>query len=227
MPAASTTRQPDNPLAWFDGAEGRALLADAFGLLRPLLQRLPGQRACHILPTEHGTTALPLITMPQETRLWCDPQGWHGDFGTLPDGPPRSLHGMDLVVAAHVIGSFPGVGTRLQVIHRLLAPGGSAFIIEFNPWSPWRRHWRKAGLDAISLRRLVALSRQAGFNPGASYAVRPRTSDDSTGLLLRHNWRLPSWLPLRAYAIRLRKSEPGMTLVGASSPAFPLGAPNA
>ncbi len=226
MPAASTSSQPENPLAWFDSAEGSAVLVDEMGLLMPLLVRCPGQRVCHVLPTARAAANAQPTLMPIETRLWCDGAGWHGDFGTLPDGPPRALHGQDLVIAAHVIATLPEPQARLEAIYRMLATGGTAYFVEFYPWSLYRRRWRGRGLGALSLRRLLALVRAAGFEVSATYALRPRSSLDSTGMLLRHNWRLPSWFPLRAYAIRACKREPGMTLVGAQR-AFPLEAPNA
>lgn len=226
MPAASTSRQPGNTLAWFDGAEGSTILQDEIGLLQPLLGRCPGERACHILPTERAARHAPPLRRVEQQRIWCDEAGWHGDFGHHAELPPRALHGMDLVIAAHVVGTFPGARERLRVLHRMLALGGTAFFIEFYPWSLYRRRWRGSGLDALSLRRLAALLRETGFQVGPSYALRPRSSLDSTGLLLRHNWRLPSWLPLRAYAIRVRRSEPGITLVGSPAPVFPLEVAN-
>ena len=226
MPAASTSRQPENPLAWFDGAEGKAVLTDEIGLLMPLLVRCPGHRVCHVLPTERAAANAQPTLMSVETRMWCDQAGWHGEFGTQVEGPPHALQGMDLIIAAHVLATFPGGRERAQVIHHLLAAGGTAFFIEFYPWSLYRCRWKGAGLETMPLRRMRSLLHAVGFETVSTYALRPRSSLDSTGMLLRHNWRLPSWLPLRAYVVRVRKRETGANLIGTPAPILPVGVPN-
>lgn len=226
MPAASSSRQPEPSLAWFDSAEGSAVLRDEMGLLMPLLVRCIGSRVCHILPTARAAATAQPTLMTKETRLWCDQHGWHDESRALPDGPPRSLQGMDLVIAAHVIATLPDPAARVETIYHLLAPGRTAFFVEFYPCSLYRRHWRNQGFGSLSLRRMVALLQRADFAIDATYAMRPRSSEDSSGLLLRHNWRLPSWLPLRAYVIRAHRLEPGMTVAGAPAEFF-VQAPNA
>lgn len=227
MPAASPPRQLEHPLAWFDTTPGRAVLADEHGLLMPLLVRCPGSRACLVLPTARAAEHAPPLLMPNEARWWCDRDGWHAGDGPVQEAPALTAHSIDLVVAAHVVATLPGPQARLAAIHRMMAPGGTAFFVEFNPWSPYRCHWRGHGMGAMPLRRLCALAGGCGFEIEASYALRPRTSDDSSGMLLRHNWRLPTWLPFRVYAVRARKREPAMTLVGKPVPSTLLGAPNA
>lgn len=226
MPAASTSRQPEPSLAWFDSAEGSAVLLDEIGLLMPLLVRCPGSRVCHILPTARSAAQAQPTLMPMETRLWCNQDGWHNDSEFLVNGPPRSLQGMDLVIAAHVIGTLPDPAARLNTIHQLLALGRTAFFVEFYPFSLYRRHWRNRDTEALSLRRMVSLLKDTGFAIDATYAMRPRSSEDSSGMLLRHNWRLPSWLPLRAYVIRAHRLDPG-TIVAGSPARFFMEAPNA
>ena len=227
MPAASPPRQPEHPLAWFDTAPGRAVLADEHGLLMPLLVRCPGSQVCHVLPTAHAAAQVPPMLMPHETRLWCSVDGWHAGDGPVQETPPLLAHSVDLVVATHVLATLPEPQARLAALHRMMAPGATAFFVEFNPWSPYRRHWRGHGMGAMPLRRLCLLADECGFEIVSSYALRPRTSSDSSGMLLRHNWRLPMWLPFRAYAIRARKREPGMTFVGKSMPSPLMEAPNA
>ncbi len=226
MPAASMPHQPDNPLAWFDGSEGSAILADEMGLLMPLLVRCPGSRICHVLPTRRAAGHAQPTLMPFETRVWVDADGLRCEDGLEGEGALRTLQGIDLVLAPHVIATVPDPQSRLATIERMLAPGGSVFFIEFCPWSMYRRRWRGHGLDSASLRRMLALVRAAGFEVQTTYAMRPRSSLDSTGMLLRHNWRMPSWFPLRAYVIRAGKREPGMTPIGVAS-GFPLQVPNA
>ncbi len=196
------------------------------GLLMPLLVRCTGSRVCHVMPTARAAGNAQPTLMPTEHRLWCSDQGWHEEHGTAMPTPPRVAHGADLVIAAHVIGSFEGGRERAEAIHRLLAVGGTAFFTEFYPLSLYRRRWRSSGLQAMSLRRLCAMLREVGFEVTVTYALRPRSSLDSSGMLWRHNWRLPSWFPLRAYAVRARKTEPAITLVGTPAGA-PLGASNA
>ncbi|MCX7556791.1 methyltransferase domain-containing protein [Xanthomonadaceae bacterium JHOS43] len=228
MPAASPPRQPDRPLAWFDTPQGRAVLADEHGLLMPLLVRCPGSRVCHVLPTANAAAHAPPMLMPNSDRLWCDAEGWHAGEEPARDIPGVPAHSVDLVVAMHVVGTLPEPLPRLAAIQRMLAPGGTVFFVEFNPWGPYRRQWRDLGMDAMPLRRLRALVDGCGLEVGASYALRPRTSSDSSGMLLRHNWRLPAWLPFRAYVIRARKPEPGMTLAGGKALSSALiQAPNA
>jgi hypothetical protein len=226
MPAASPTRQPSHPLAWFDEPEGSALLQDEMGLLMPLLVRCTGSRICHVMPTERAARHAQPTLMTIESRLWCSDRGWHEGASEPTPAPSHGAHGADLLIAAHVIGSFDGGRERLAAIHRLVAVGGTAFFTEFYPLSLYRRRWRKSGLKALSLRKLCAMLREVGFEVSVTYALRPRSSLDSSGMLWRHNWRLPSWFPLRAYAIRARKVEPAMTLIGAPN-AEPLGVPNA
>lgn len=203
------------------------MLADEHGLLMPLLVRCPGSRACRVLPTARAAAQAPPMLMPSETRWWCDSKGWHGVDGAARDAPSEPAHSVDLVVAAHVVATLPEPQARLTAIHRMMAPGGTAYLVEFNPWSFYRCHWCGQGMGTMPLRRLRALAADCGFEVEASYALRPRTSEDSSGMLLRHNWRLPAWLPFRAYAIRARKREPGMTFVGKPMSATLMEAPNA
>lgn len=226
MPPASTSRQPDPALAWFDSAEGSAVLGDEMGLLMPLLVRCTGSRICHVLPTAQSAAKAQPTLMPLETRLWCNHEGWHSETEFFPDGPPQSLQGMDLIIAAHVIGTLPDPAARLSTIFDLLAAGKTAFFVEFCPNSLFRCRWRKHSTHSLSLRRMVSLLKEAGFAIDATYAMRPRSSEDSSGMLLRHNWRLPTWLPLRAYVIRAHRVDPGMT-VAAPPGGFFVEAPNA
>ena len=227
MPAASPPRQPENPLAWFDTAQGRALLADEQGLLMPLLVRCTGNEACHVLPTAPSALHVPPMLMPNQTRLWCSQEGWHIGDGPARNAPGPSAHSIDLVVAMHALATLPEPEVRLAAIHRMMAPGATAFFVEFNPWSPYRLHWRGQGMGAMSLRQLCLRAEECGLEIVNSYSLRPRTSSDSSGMLLRHNWRLPTWLPFRAYAIRARKRESGMTFVGRPTPSTLMEAPNA
>lgn len=202
-------------------------MADELGLLMPLLVRCTGRRICHILPNANAAARAPVTLMPLETRLWCDQDGWHMKDGPARETPAVAARSMDVVVAAHVIATLPEPQERLEVIHRMLVAGGTAFLIEFHPFAPYRRRWGGQGLRSLSLWRLSRLARECGFDVEASYALRPRASGDSTGMLLRHNWRLPSWFPLRAYAIRVCKTEVGMTLVGEVRPnSMSFGAPS-
>lgn len=214
MPAASSSRQPENALAWFDTMPGRGVLADELGLLMPLLVRCPGSRACHVLPTEQAVELAPPLLMSITTRLWCDGRGWHAADGKVQAFPAMPALSVDLVLAMHVIAMLPEPKARLETLHRMLVPGGMAFFAEFNPWGSPGRDWRNQGVTMMSVRRLSALAVECGFEIEASYALCPRTSDQSSGRLLRHGWRVPAWLPLCAYAIRARKRDPGMTLVG-------------
>lgn len=203
------------------------MLADEHGLLMPLLVRCAGNEACHVLPTVRAATEVPPMLMPGEARLWCSAEGWHVGNGPAQDTPGLAAHSVDLVVAVHAIATLPDPAARLAAIHRMMAPGATAFFVEFNPFSPYRRHWRGHGMGAMSLRRLCLLAEECGFEIVNSYSLHPRTSSDSSGMLLRHNWRLPTWLPFRAYAIRARKREPGMTFVGNPMPSTLMEAPNA
>lgn len=227
MPTGSPLRQPEHPLAWFDTPQGKAVLADEQGLLMPLLVRCPGNRACHVLPTAQAVALAPTMIMPISTRLWCDDDGWHAGAGVAQVTPTISPHSIELVVAMHVIATLSDPHAKLAALHRMLAPGGKAFFVEFNPWSVYRRHWRGHGMGTMPLRRLCALASECGFEIEATYALRPRTSSESSGMLLRHGWRLPTWLPFRAYAVRASKREPGMTLVGNPVAGPLMGAPNA
>lgn len=206
---------------------GRAVLADELGLLMPLLVRCPGGRACHVLPTEQSIEHVPPLLMSVATRFWCDRKGWHAADGSVQELPVLSAHSVDLVLAMHAVAMLPEAKAKLEAFHRMLVPGGTAFFVEFNPWGQPGRAWRSQGVTMMSVQRLSALAVECGFEVEASYALSPRTSAASNGKLLRHGWRVPAWLPLCAYAIRARKRDPGMTLVGEPMTAGLAGASNA
>ncbi len=223
MPAASPPRQPESPPSWFDGGVGRAVLDAELGLMMPLLLRRPGLRMCWILPTEASAGRAPPVLMPGETRLWRKGEAWHVGSEPVATVPQQE---MDLVVAAHVMGTAIDAKWQLDAVHAMLRPGRTAFFVELNPWSPFRWQWRGKDMHAPSVWSLAERVRDSGLAVEASYALNPSASRDSVGTLLRHDWRTPAWLPHRAFAIRAQRREPGMTAVGSSLPAgFALGAP--
>lgn len=225
MPAASPTRQPDHLPTWFDGAFGQAFLEAELGLMMPLVLRSPGLRMCWILPSCTSARAAPPMLMPNETRLWRRGGDWCLGSESVESLPQQE---MDLVIAAHVMGSNADARRQLDAILSMLRPGRTAFLVELNPWSPFRWQWRGCGMRAPSVWRLSELARRSGLVVEASYAVNPSVSKDSVGTLLRHDWRTPAWLPHRSYAIRVRRREPGMTAVGSGLPVgLALGAPGA
>ncbi len=225
MPPASPTRQPEQLQPWFDSASGAAFLEAELGLMMPLLLRRPGLRMCWVLPTRSAARKAPPMLMPSETRLWRTDDGWQSEHGPASDLPRQE---MDLVIAAHVLGSRADASAQLDAIHAMLRPGRTAFLLELNPWSPFRWHWRRGTLPAPTMWQLRTLVAASGLTVESSYALNPSTAGDSVGTLLRHDWRTPSWLPHRAYVIRAQRQEAGVTPLGAGIPSgMALGSPGA
>ncbi len=225
MPAAPSPRQSESAPSWFDGDAGRVFLDAELGLMMPLLLRRPGLRMCWILPTEASAERAPPMLMPSETRLWRGDGEWFAGRQQVTRLPQQE---MDLVVAAHVMGAAPEARRQLDAIHAMLRPGRVAFLVELNPWSPFRWQWRGNSLRAPSVWRLAEQVRRSGLALEGTYALNPSSCGGSVGSLLRHGWRVPTWLPCRAFAIRVQRRDPGMTAVGDALPVgLALGAPGA
>lgn len=212
MSPTSSNRQSGCDLSWFDSARGVSALATGQGALLPLLASCPGSHACLLLPTAAAAAAALTLPLPNQERLWHAQEGWAG-VGRIASGPalPLATASVDLLLAAYVVTTLPEPLMRLAEIERVLAPGGTAFVLELDPRSVWRRHWRDGGIGAATLHRLLSWVRQGGLIPEATYGLR---LEPAPGLLLQRDWRLLACLPQAAYVLRLGKGGPAAVAVG-------------
>lgn len=212
MQPAELSSHSDHPLSWFDGERGRGVLMAGQGALLPLLVSCPGSHACVLLPTAASARMALSASMHREDRLWYEPGAWAGGSRCVSDPVlPLAAGRVDLLLALHVVATLPEPQARLAEIERVLVAGGTAFVVELDPWSAWHRHWRDSGLGEASLRRMLSCLRATGLQLEASYGLR---IGSQSGALLQRDWRILACLPQAAYVLRLSKRSAGTVAVG-------------
>jgi len=168
MPAFSATGQPVPPFGrqrllpmdWFVSQAGQVLLASEERALRQVLGAHPGMPWLWLSPCVQPS-------IQPEGRGVCLIRGesgrWVGDaLCTLPLPLPSEVFAN--IVVQHAI-THDEADTVLAELARLLVPGGRLWLFALNPVSPWCRHWRGSGLDALGAFRWRQHLRRAGLVP--------------------------------------------------------------
>lgn len=143
MPVLQNNRQPE-PLDWFSGPRGRALLQAEEAVISGALVARPAQQSWLWLapiPAEDQALQPP----PFSLRLHREGAGFAGSVRcSLP--LPLPSEGIGNIILQHVLDCpFEGL---LEECVRVLEPGGRLWLFALNPWSPYRARWAFSGMDA-------------------------------------------------------------------------------
>lgn len=142
MPAFAFSRQPD-AIAWFGSAAGQALLAAEAQAVAEALQGNDAQPWLWLAAGPAATAAAPPSPAGRGLRLSHAGGGFEGPLRcALPLPLPSESIGRLVLQHAHDDGSED----LIAECARVLAPGGRLWLFSLNPWSPYHRHWRRAGL---------------------------------------------------------------------------------
>ena len=170
-------------LAWFGSNAGQALLAAEAGAVAAALAGNDAQPWLWL----SAATAPGEIPAPAGRGLrlaWSDGAFQGAVRCALPLPLPSESVGR--LVIQHA--GDDGGDDLIEECDRVLAPGGRLWLFCLNPWSPYRRHWRRAGLaprDAMGWRlRLYAAGLQVA--PQVNYlgrCARVRAGDGPLAML--------------------------------------------
>ncbi len=164
MPPLSPTGQPDAALAWFSSEAGLAVLDSERGLIGQALDERGGLPWLWLSPHQQPADK-PVVPRGRGLRLAASSAGsWSGDVDCgLPLPLPNECFGV--VVLQHVFASASDAVDLLEETHRILVPGGRAWLFAVNPLAPYRWRWRGSGLRApepVTWRRRL---RSVGLQP--------------------------------------------------------------
>lgn len=191
MPASMSDGQPAAPgTAWYASPPGQALLGSEDRILAPLLVDHPAPRWLWLapLPAAQGDDDY-CLRLHREAGKWAGQvrSGWTLPFASQSFGS---------IVLQHVPLPRKEAGDFLAECARMLVSGGRLYLLNLNPLSPYRWHWRGAGLDADEPAGWRWRLRRAGMAPdpfvtGLGPDFRIRVSETSrTGPGLRASWLL-------------------------------------
>ncbi|GAA4862481.1 hypothetical protein GCM10023332_13180 [Luteimonas vadosa] len=199
MPLPSPTGQPEAALAWFRSEAGLALLGSERELVDGALADRPGQPWLWLAPTLPSPDGPEKRSLGRGLALEANGRGWSGAVTCgLPLPLPSESFGV--AVLQHVFASASHATGLLDEVHRVLVPGGHAWLIVLNPMAPYRWRWRGTGLRApepVTWRRQL---RAAGLQPDpVSRGLGPIWRED-VSTRVQHGPGLRA-----AYAIRAEK----------------------
>ncbi|WP_421570722.1 methyltransferase domain-containing protein [Stenotrophomonas sp. PD6] len=157
MPAAPSPRQA-SVASWFDTEPARILCELERQRLGPLLAAHPLTPWLWIAPTPAWVDA---VALPgQGLRLYRRPGGYAGDAHcALP--LPLPSESLNAIVLQHV--TARDAEQLIAECARVLMPGGRLWLSTLNPFSPFRRQWRRHGLVVRTPQRLRHTLEQSGL----------------------------------------------------------------
>lgn len=157
MPAAPSLRQA-TVASWFDTEPAKALCVLESERLQPLLAAHPVTPWLWIAPSPHW---LQQAALPgRGLRLHRQGAGYAGDAQcALP--LPLPDESVNAIVLQHV--TARDAEQLIGECARVLMPGGRLWLSTLNPFSPYRRQWRRHGLVVRSPQRLRHTLNQAGL----------------------------------------------------------------
>lgn len=167
MPVLRSSRQA-TPASWFDSEPAQALFALEEQLLLPRLAAVPIHPWLWLAPSPRWLRA----AQPggRGLRLFRDGQGYGGDARCgLP--LPLPSESLNAVVLQHVTAA--DAAQLLAEVERVLMPGGRVFLTSLNPFSPFRRHWRRHGMVVRTPQRLRQLLDSNGLDCAPTHYLGP------------------------------------------------------
>lgn len=157
MPPAPSPRQA-TVASWFDTEPAQALCQLEFDRLQPLLSAHPVTPWLWIAPTPAW---LPVAALPgRGLRLYRQGAGYAGD-ATCALPLPLPNESVNAIVLQHV--TARDAEALIGECERVLMPGGRLWLSTLNPFSPFRRQWRRHGLVVRTPQRLRHTLEQAGL----------------------------------------------------------------
>jgi SAM-dependent methyltransferase len=158
MPATPSPRQA-SVASWFDTEPARTLCELERQRLGPLLASHPVTPWLWIAPTPAWADAADLPG--QGLRLYRRPGGYAGD-ATCALPLPLPSESLNAIVLQHV--TARDAEQLIAECARVLMPGGRLWLSTLNPFSPFRRQWRRHGLVVRTPQRLRHSLEQSGLS---------------------------------------------------------------
>ena len=177
MPAAPDSGQsptddtPAGPGHWFATVAGRAVLDSEAGVVADAISAMPAQPWLWLAPP-----GAPACDRPSGRGLHLNADGssWQGAVRCALPWPLAS-ECCGTVVLQHVLRPGDQARPLLEECARVLAPGGSLWVLVLNPLAPYRWRWRRQGLHAAEPLGWRRRLRQAGLSPASmSQGIGPR-----------------------------------------------------
>lgn len=194
------------------------MLAFEAAALAPLLECDPGASALHLRPCQDAPELPSGARTRLVTTLFRERGGqgelrWSGDLRSVVENLPLREGSVELIVAWHVLADAQDRGLLATELHRVLAPEGALWLVEFDPWSACWWTFGRRGLPAWTANRAGALMRASGFHLQRQCGIGRRWPFGAALSAKRVRWRLPM-VAQTSFALKFVKREAAGTLVG-------------